>query len=93
MDILFSVLITFLLLFSMVFAVLPGSFGLLNYKKNVVNSKQILATVFYHSVWIMHIVAVINLWSKTVSVWWSILIPLILIVSFFLTVGRDVSTG
>ena len=78
---------------TLVFSLLPGVFGLNNFKKVATKLNGIAATGFYHAVWFVHVLAIYNVWNSIINIWWSIIGPVILVVIYFSTVGRNLSTG
>lgn len=93
MVIFINILASFVLLFSMFFALLPGGFGLRNFKRKSDNAAGTLMTVFYHLLWMLHIFAIYSVWAGAIGLWWAICIPVILIIIFFVVVGGDLGAA
>lgn len=84
---------SFILLMSMLFALLPGGFGLMNYKRKSNKGAALLTALFYHTLWLCHVFAIYSIWAGLVGYWWSLTIPIVLLIIFFSTVGKDVSAS
>lgn len=89
MAILLKLILSFGLGFSLIFALLPGSFGLINFRRSHSKTAGQLARVFFHALWLLHIPVIYNVWAGVVGLWWPILLLLGLVVTFFATIGQD----
>lgn len=93
MVVFFKIFASFLLVMSMIFVLLPGGFGLMNFKRKHGAAASLVATVFYHGLWLAHAPVVYNLWSGVVGLWWPILLLLLFVVVYFVTVGENLAAG
>ena len=93
MEIVLKLAGTFILTLFTAFALIPGGFGLSNYKRKASPVRRWVATLFWFTFCVSHILAIVNLWYVKVHVIWSFLIPIALHILFFSSVGRDVSTS
>lgn len=88
-----KLVVSFGLVFSLIFSLLPGSFGLMNFRKVHGQSAAKVATLFFHALWLLHIAVVYNLWVGVVGLWWPILMLLGLVITYFVVVGQDLGAN
>lgn len=93
MQILIKMLSQIALLMGVFWALLPGGFGLLNFKKS---HRQPLIFIASATWWLLvtsHLFAFCMIWFTQGGVYWWLIIPLVLHVIFFVCFGRDVSAS
>ena len=93
MAIFIKIIVSLGLIFSLIFVLLPGGFGLMNFKKAHGSPEAQVGAVFFHALWLLHLVVAYNVWAGIVGLWWPVLVLLLLVVVYFATVGKDVSAG
>lgn len=93
MIIVVKVFASFLLMMSMIFVLLPGGFGLMNFKRKHGAAASVVATAFYHGLWLAHVLVIYNLWAGVLGLWWPIMVLLAAVIIFFASVGKDVSAS
>jgi len=96
-DIFLSILATIAVLFLALWALLPGGFGLTNFKKSHEGWINHLASFTWGALLLVHPLALFFIWSSTLgggeAVYWWLLLPVPLHGIFFMLFGRNVSTA
>lgn len=93
MEILLKLFATVGLVMGTVFALLPGSFGLLNYRREHSDTgRSRLATLTWWLLVLAHPLALYQLWLSDAYPYLWLLVPLPLHLLFFSLFGRNLST-
>jgi len=91
MHILLKVICTFALFAGIVWAFLPGGFGLHNF--NAANQPPLtyIASISWWILLLAHPFVAYNLWFGNGNVYWWLLVPILLHVVFFTIFGQNLS--
>jgi len=92
MNVLINIGLTLVLFMSLFWALLPGGFGLHNFNKAHSQPLISVATATWWLLLLAHPLVFYKLWFSDVTVYWWLIIPLVLHALFFAIFGRDVST-
>ncbi|NOR71893.1 MAG: hypothetical protein GQ532_19775 [Methylomarinum sp.] len=93
MQLFINIVSTFVLLLGMLWALLPGGFGLNNFNTSHAPPLTYLAMGTWGILILTHLFVLYKIWSGQENVYWWILLPLLMHIIFFTIFGRDVSTG
>lgn len=92
MQILLSIVCTFILLFGLIFASFAGGFGLGNFINSHGKIFSALAIGAWLSLFSVHLYAIYKVWSVDEKLWLWVVIPAAMHLIFFSIFGRNVST-
>ena len=93
MELVLKVVGTLIIVFAMLFLILPGGFGLHNFKSKNGLILSLLASSFYYFLWGLHVFILYNIWFLQQHVLISCIVLLVLFIGYFLSVARDVGTS
>jgi len=92
MHIFLKIVCSFVLFFGIVWAFLPGGFGLNNFNKANLAPLTYIATISWWALLLAHPFVAYKLWFGNGNVYWWLLLPIVLHILFFTIFGQDVST-